>query len=189
MGPSIKGTNPLWYKSAEVCWLNGAELIYTTSGSASKHLKYKTCLFDFSFFFKPFHFYYHLKETLKCLLVKKTKYFLANLIPFIPLSSKVIVSVAEVIFLPVLSPSFSADTSINEWRKRSPSSIAEEMCTPGSQPGCCCSKRHCPDTQRPPAFLRSGSSDCCPMLFTLKSDPAGMLKCHCPVRLPNPHNS
>lgn len=140
---NIKGTNPFWYKSAEVCWLNGAELIYTTSGSASKHLKYKTCHFDFSFFFKPFHFYYYLKETLKCLLVKKTKYFLANLIPFVPLSSKVIVSMAEVILLPVPNPNFSAETSVNEWRKKSPSGTAK-MCMPRSHPRSCCSTEALP---------------------------------------------
>lgn len=61
--------------------LNGAELIYTCPGPASKPLKYKICLFSFPPFFKPLHFYYPLKGTQKCLLVKRIKYLVFQFIP------------------------------------------------------------------------------------------------------------
>lgn len=81
--------------------LNGAELIYTCSGPASKPLKHKICPFPFPLSFKPLHFYYPLKGTLKCLLVKRIKYLQLRLIPW---SLAVIASVAGVILLPTPEP-------------------------------------------------------------------------------------
>lgn len=91
----LAGVNhQIYYKSPD---LNGAELIYTCSGPASKPLKHKICPFPFPLFFKPLHFYYPLKGTLKCLLVKRIKHAQLQLIPW---SLTVIASVAGVILLP-----------------------------------------------------------------------------------------
>lgn len=89
--------------------LNGTELIYTCSGPASKSLKHKICPFSFPLFLKPVHFYYPLKGTLTCLLVKRIKYLLLK---FIPLSFTVIAGVAGVILLPTPNPRSSTETSV-----------------------------------------------------------------------------
>lgn len=93
--------------------LNGAELIYTCPGPASKPLKYKICLFSFPLFFKPLHFYYPLKGTQKCLLVKRIKYLLLK---FIPSSFTVIASVCRGHSSPHCKPRSRTETSGNVQR-------------------------------------------------------------------------
>lgn len=101
--------------------LNGAELIYTCPGPASKPLNHKIC--PFLFFFKPLHFYYSLKGTLKCLLARRIKYWLLK---FILWSFPVIGSVQGSLFSQP-RPRGGTETPGNVQRSRTGSEPAQEL--------------------------------------------------------------